>query len=643
MTGRLINIDNGGTLTDICVIDEGRVFRTKTLTTPHDLSQCLFDGLKKASRAVLGEEDLQGLLLSTESIRYSTTRGTNALVERKGPRLGLLLGGSLVTDDVRAASGAAEIFDAIVGERARVVDTTLADAPFEDEAVRAVGWLAERGANRIVVSFGGADGAAREARLQKRLLRTFPPHLLGALPILHARELAADDVEDVRRTWTALFNAFLHPEMERFLYAAEHKLRDRHATSPLLVFRNDGLSGRVAKTIAIKTYSSGPRGGMEAARALAAHHGLARLVTMDVGGTTTDIGVVERGAVRLSPRGRIEGVETSFPLCDVASVGVGGSSIFRVENGKLRVGPESVGSTPGPACFGLGGTEATITDAFLLAGLLDPVSFFGGDLALDVERARTAVKTRIAEPLGIGEDAAVLAMERAWVAKIVASLPAGVGADTTLAAFGGAGPLVACRIAEEAGISRVVIPGLAAIFSAFGVGFSDTGHHFAAALPDRSNTALAAVMDELRRRADRSMFGEGARDWRADFALVVVDGGATRTVPLATATLPPDLGAGAQVTVTLTAVKEVAHATIGGRFDGEKRPARSTVTRTTLAEKGRQDLPLYRVEEQTAFAAASGPAVLEEAFFTGRIDPGWSFQINDVGDILLRRQTGDGK
>ena len=641
---KLINIDNGGTLTDICVIDGARVHRTKTLTTPHDLSQCLFDGLKKASCAIYGKEDLQALLLSTASIRYSTTQGTNALVERKGPRLGLLLGAGLGADALRQASGAADLFDSLVGDRVAVLDAAQGAEAFEVAAVRAVGALAALGANRLVVSFGGPQCHALEAQLKRHLLRSFPPHLLGALPILYAHELVAD-ADDTRRTWTALFNAFLHPSMERFLYAAEHKLREAHSQSPLLVFRNDGHSGRVAKTIADKTYSSGPRGGMEGAKALAAHYGLSRLLSMDVGGTTTDIGLVEGAAVRATPRGRIEGVETSFPLCDVVSSGVGGSSIFKVSQGQILVGPESVGSAPGPACFGLGGTQATMTDAFLLGGLLDPTSFFGGDLKIDVERARSAVQSNVAQPLALSDEKAVEAMEAAWVAKIADSLRAftNITPETTLAAFGGGGPFVACRIADAIGISRVIIPGLAAVFSAYGIGFSDIGHQFAAALPRLDDAALGDVLAALRQRAARSMYGEGAElaDCRVEAWLEIGEGSDAKSVPLAGDKLPSGLvlAQSASVSVALTAIKPVAHATMTGRFGGKTAPALSSAQRSVLIAGSPRKLPLYRVEEQKPGAGASGPAVLEEAYFTCRIDAGWAFEINNAGDILLSKAT----
>lgn len=637
---RLINIDNGGTLTDICVMDGDQVIRTKTLTTPHDLSQCLFEGLRKASVAVYGKEDLEALLLSTDAIRYSTTQGTNALVERKGPRLGIVVGGSLTVEQVRMADGATDLFDAVIGSRA----IALSDGAAEADIVRAVGELAAAGANRIVVSVGGPQRADLEPRLKRKLLRSFPPHLLGALPILYANEVA-DDANDARRTWTALFNAFLHPAMERFLYSAEQKLRDARAQSPLLVFRNDGYAGRVAKTIALKTYSSGPRGGMEGARVLASHYGLKRLVSMDIGGTTTDIGLVDEHGVHADRHGNVEGVATSFALCDVVSAGVGGSSIIRAQGERIAVGPQSVGSAPGPACFGLGGTEATITDAFTLSGLLDPASFFGGKLRLDKERAQGAVRAHVADPLRMGDMEALSAMEAAWVKKVADSLAAftPISPDTTLAAFGGAGALVACRVADAIGVTRVLIPGLAAVFSAYGIGFSDVGHSFSAPLGAATGEALAATMDALYLQASRAMFGEDAAidDCRLNFTLeaTAADGQIVQHA-LKGQTLPPDLPPHATLSVHLTAVKRMPQASLKGRFgeDGHE-VALTHGTRLVIVDGRESELPLYRVNDQPKGVAvrAAGPAVLEEDFFTGRIDAGWRFEINAAGDILLYR------
>ena len=638
--GKLINIDNGGTLTDICVIEGERVWRTKTLTTPYDLSECLFAGLRKASLAIYGREDVLALLLSTDYIRYSTTLGTNALVERKGPRLGLILGGELRAANFQHDDAAKEMFTALVGERVATIAPDLEGDALEAAAVQAVNALAAAGASRVVVACGGAGREGSEAQLKRVLLRKFPPHLLGAIPVLYSHEVAGD-ANDARRAWTALFNAFLHPAMERFLYTAEHKLRAFKTRNPLLIFRNDGQSARVAKTIAIKTYSSGPRGGAEGAKALAQHYGFKNLLSMDVGGTTTDIVIVEGGVVRAEGRGHIEGVPTSFPLCGVVSVGVGGSSIIRVEGGALVVGPQSVGSAPGPACFGLGGKEATITDAFLVLGLLDPVSYFGGELTIDRERARAAIAEKVAGPLKIDEEAAAEAMENAWVTKIATNLKryTTITPDTTLAAFGGGGPLVACKVADAAGISKVVIPGLAAVFSAFGIGFSDIGHEYQAPLASNDNAALKTVRELLRARARRGMYAEGADidQCRCDFMLHISRGDDEQAIPLMGDVLPAGLAADAHLSLSLDVTKPIAHASLSGRFGEQLKPAVSRASRRTRSGGTWQTLPVYRVEEQAAGASAPGPAILEEAFYTCRIEAGWRFEINTAGDILLSR------
>jgi N-methylhydantoinase A/oxoprolinase/acetone carboxylase beta subunit len=626
--GLLINIDTGGTLTDFCIIDGERIHRTKSVTTPHDLSKCLFDGLTKASRALYGDDDLRRLLLATEHIRYSTTQGTNALVERKGPRLGLLCLTGLDAASLATDSKAGELFEQLVGSRWVGLDASGEDPVLERAAIMAVNQLAAAGATRLVVSGAGPGRADAERRVKHLLLRKYPPHLLGALPILYSHELVADD-DDVRRTWTSLFNAFLHPAMERFLYGTEHRLREHKIRKPLLIFRNDGGASRVARTSAVKTYSSGPRGGAEGLRALATHYGFDHVVGMDVGGTTTDISLVESGVVRVDRHGAIENVASSLPLCNVVSVGVGGSSIIRVVDGAIRVGPESVGSAPGPACFGFGGSQATITDALVASGLLDPATYFGGQLALNVHCARQAITRNIAEPLGLGVEEAISRMESAWVEKVVASLRATVNLreDSVLTAFGGAGPLLATRIATAAGLQRVLIPGLAAVFSAFGVGFSDISHEFERGVDPRDAAAVDAARRLLRESAVRAMYAEGI-----DFEDCQTEEKWVNQTE-------------SHATLVLRASRSVPQARITGTF-GERRAqaivdtSASTSRREILCDLERQTLPLLRLEEHSGGFVAAGPIVLEESFFTARIDAGWQIECNPTGDILLSRQPG---
>ena len=632
--GLLINIDTGGTLTDFCVVDGARVLRTKALTTAYDLSKCLFDGLRKTSVVLYGAEDLQRLLLATDYIRYSTTHGTNALVERKGPRLGLLLLGGLSRKLLTGTPAAEELYRALVGDRSQTIDLACDEAELDAKATASLNRLAAAGATRVVVSGMEVSYAHDEQRVKRLLLRRFPSHLLGALPVLYAHELVTDD-DPSRRTWTAMFNAFLHPAMERFLYSAERRLRESKTQKPLLVFRNDGGASRVARTTAIKTYSSGPRAGAEAVRALAVHYGFGKVVGMDVGGTTTDIVLVRDGSVRTVRYGAIEGIDSSVPLCDVRSIGVGGSSVVRVGDNQISIGPDSVGSTPGPACFGLGGAQLTLTDVALVTGLLDPKSYFGGELPLDLGLARQALEQNAALPLGVSVIEAAMRIERAWVDRVAAAVREATPStdDTVLAAFGGAGPLLATAIAEAAGIGKVLMPGLAPVLSAFGVGFSDIYHSFEVVIPEVDATSIGAARTLLTNRAERSMFAEGAefKECRLEFSLAIGE----RSFVLEDAQPPegvPDAGPAA---LSLRVTKEMPRVPLTGRFGVERPPAKPADARRVLVDSKWVEMPLVRLGTEAVSCRGEGPVVLEDAFFTARIDRGWRFEYDTSGDILL--------
>jgi len=636
--GKLITIDNGGTLTDICVIEGANVWRTKTLTTPYDLSKCFFEGLRQAAKDVLGKDDLTALLRDTESIRYSTTQGTNALVERKGPRLGLMVGAA---DSLAKFKG--ELFEALVGERVVRISGDADAAVFAQHVVTGINALCDAGASRIVVSIAEARGAVLEERIRNIILATYPAHLLGAVPVLFASEIAVDD-DYPRRTWTALFNAFLHPAMEGFLYHSEHRLREHRIRAPFLIFRNDGGSARVAKTTAIKTYGSGPRAGLEAVKALARHNGFTHAVALDIGGTTTDLGEVRDSQIRQHYRGEVEGFPISFPFCDIKSIGVGGSSIIRAVDGQIQVGPESVGSEPGPACFGLGGQEATITDIAVLLGLLNPQTFFGGRLTLDMQRARAVVQQKIATPLGIDPEAALARASTAWIAAVAAGIEriVKVQADTTLIAFGGCGPLFATAIAERAGVNQVLVPRLAAVFSAFGIAFSDITQEYQAPLSDVSAKTLASAVQALRERGRRDMAAENIAldDCQIETVLVRTRNGNEEILPLGENLAIADAAwqSCTNAVIHLKVAMRIAHASFQNTADYQASDMVPAGMRRILAGAW-QELPCYPVETQRPGASAAGPAVLEEAFWTALVAPGWRIQFNASGDVLLTRST----
>ena len=636
---RLINIDNGGTLTDICVWDGQNFNYAKTLTTPFDLSKCLFDGLTKASESIFGAPDLEALLHSTKHIRYSTTQGTNALVERKGPGIGLVTDDAAVVAELRATEAEASLFDALIGPRVAVIDPHADEETLIFDLVQQVNKLTTDGAARIVVAVGDASGPG-ERRMRNILLRKFPRHLLGSVPVLYSWEFTADRVR-TRRIWSGVINAFLHPTMERFLYNAEDRLRQLRVQNPLLIYRNDGASSRVAKSVALKTYSSGPRAGLEGARALAKAYDLNHVLMIDVGGTTTDVGSVKDFQITVDRRGSIKGVPISFPMSNVHSTGVGGSSIITVKEGQIIVGPESVGAAPGPACFGFGGKSATITDVNLLLGVLDSATYLDGGFALDAERSKAVILATVAEPLGVGLEQALVEMEAAYFATIAKSFAAVIGdpADTTIAAFGGAGPMSACGAARLNSVKTVLVPKLAAVFSAFGISFSDIGRSYEVGLSEPTVEAAQSVHDMLVERAERDMFQEG-HDLAActlQWSLVVeeADGTLVSEAPYTYGDAPA-VGAGQPASLTLVVTFELPHASLAANTSLASHPAVASGTRQVRSSATEVDeVSVYALLDQKPGATALGPSIVEGTFFTARVLDGWKLDVTAAGDLML--------
>jgi N-methylhydantoinase A len=630
----LINIDNGGTLTDICVWDGENFSFTKTLTTPFDLSQCLFDGIEKASANMYGEKDLVRLLHRTQHIRYSTTQGTNALVERKGPSLGLLVDSDGIIEDLASSREACKLFDDVVGSRVAQIDLGLAPDELAFDLVQKVNQLTTDGAARIVVV---GQSPESEKTLRSILLRKFPRHLLGSVPLLYSWDLA-NDRDRGRRTWSSILNSFLHPVMERFLYQAQHRLREHRVTNPLLVYRNDGASSRVSKAVALKTYSSGPRGGLEGTQALARSYGLSHVLMMDVGGTTTDVGVVADNAIATGRRGSVKGIPISFPMSDVQSAGVGGSSVIAVDGDRITVGPRSVGAAPGPACFGLGGKEATITDVNLLLGVLDPATYLDGQLHLDADRARAVITETVADPLGVSLEEALVQMEAAYFAAIAGSFANLVRDDSTLAAFGGAGPMSACAAARLVGVRRVLVPRLAAVFSAFGISFSDVGKTYEVALNAPSTQAAAQAFDEVLARAERDMFQEGYDLGEcATEAQVVVESEESGTVEARPYRRGDTLeGTTGFVSLRLDCSAPLPQPNL--EHDAEVAPRLPVSRSNREVRTGAQeveDCRVYVLDEQEPGAAGVGPAIVEGPFFTARVPSGWRFDVTSNADLIL--------
>jgi N-methylhydantoinase A len=480
-----IGIDVGGTFTDLVAVDgRGRTTIAKSPTTPADPSIGVLDGLE-ALAAALGTTRAR-LLARTRRIVHGTTVATNALLTRRGARVGLLTteGHRDVLEmreglkderyDLRLARPAPLVPRALrlgVGERMgpdgrvlRRLDMRSLDA--------AIARLRRARVEAVAICFLHSwRNPAHERAAARRVRRAMP----GAFLSVSADVLPR--IKEYERVSTTAVNAYVGPLVARYLARLEERLAGAGYGGPVLVIHSSGGVAPVAETIRIPaaTALSGPAGGVAAAQRVAAIAGAPDLVAFDMGGTSTDISIILGGERPLTSARGLAGERIALPSLDIASIGAGGGSIARVdEGGLLRVGPASAGADPGPACYGRGGVLPTVTDANLVLGRLDEAGFLEGRMRLDLAAARRAVGT-IAHALGCGLDEAAAGIVRvvdANMAEAVRLVAARRGVDVrrfALLAFGGAAGLHASAVARALGISRVVVPRVASVLSAWGM------------------------------------------------------------------------------------------------------------------------------------------------------------------------------
>lgn len=644
--GLLLNIDNGGSFTDALVTDGERVAHIKSPTTPHDLSQCFVDSLERLSRELYGQEDLARLLGETDYLRYSTTSGTNAVVERKGSPVGVMVAEGQESTLYGGSGSMAQthLWQAMVPV-APVALRFAGEELDESELMNGFTTLIGSGVSRVVVALPTPE---QEMMVKDAVLERYPRHLLGAIPVLFSHELVRDD-NNARRLLSAVVNCYLHPGMEHFLYGAERISKQHHLASPMLVYRNDGDSARVAKTTAIKTYGSGPRGGMEGMVVYSGIYKATAMVGMDIGGTTTDLSMVIGGAPTELAHGLIgdEGIPSSFAMGDIVSIGYGGSSIFKVDNSEIVIGPESVGAAPGPACFGRGGTEATITDALLLAGVIDAENYLGGELKLDKSLAEDIIMQRVGEPLGLSLGRAVDEMISAYEGQIAGNIQDIAGArglevgSSDLLAFGGGGPMNACNIAEAAGFNRLIVPAYSSVFSTYGIGFSDLSHHYQMPASEALARGEAAVIEQMRARARRDMFGEGVGegDWNETIEVSGTEAGRLSARAYSDGKLAQLAEGVEDAALQLRATHRLQHLSVV-TADEPAPSAAVAIGEATITLNGDPiNVPVYSLKDAAVGAGGTGPALFRDDYLTCLISSGWSFHVSSNGDLIVEKQS----
>jgi N-methylhydantoinase A len=480
-----IGIDVGGTFTDLVAVDDGgRVTVAKAASTPRDPSEGLLDGLRLLAGA-LGT-DLAGLLEGTERIVHGTTVATNALLERKGARVGLLttqghrdvieMREGLKDDryNLRVPPPEPLVPRARrLGVKERLRFDGSVSVPLDRRSLTAALAALERAkVDAIAVCY---LHAYRNPRHERETGRAIARGRRGVYVSLSCEVLP--QIKEYERVWTTVVNAYVGPALARYLTNLATRLKVQGFRREILIMQSHGGVAPIRESarLAAGAVLSGPAGGLAAGRHVARLIGHGDLVTFDMGGTSTDIALLQGGEPTLTSEKTVGIAKVALPSLDIHTLGAGGGSIAWVDAGRiLHVGPESAGADPGPACYGRGGTRPTVTDANLVRGLLDPGNFLGGRITLDATAARRAVEM-VAKALdtdaltaaeGIGQ---VVNTNMAEGIKLV-SVRRGVDPrGFTLVAFGGAAGLHVTEVARLLEIRRVIVPAVAAVLSAWGM------------------------------------------------------------------------------------------------------------------------------------------------------------------------------
>lgn len=656
-----VDIDTGGTMTDALVTDGARRHPIKVDTTPHDLTVSFMDCLAEAAK--LYDEDVDAFLRRSRLIRWTSTITTNVIAERRGAKVGLLVSKgceqSLYGDERSPVLDELVSADSVLG---------LSAQPDAREILMAVKSLLETGVRRICVCLRGSfpDNAA-EVAVKRVIESQYPDHIIGSVPVLLGSEMAPI-AHDQTRVHYSLMNAYTHTHLATSLFKAEDMLRDEHGwNGALLVGHTNGGVARIGKTKAVDTIESGPVFGTFGGACVAREYGLANVVCFDVGGTTTKASIVRDGEPVFQRGGELMEVPVRTSFAMVRSDALGGGSIARVRDGRLTLGPDSMGAAPGPACYGLGGREATLTDALLCLGYLDPARFLGGRRLLDIGLAREAIERHVAGPLGLAVEQAALAVRDEAVstmAELIEHTLAEAGlaaADTVLFAFGGNGPMFGALVAERLDISSVYAFDFGPVFGAFGSSVSDVAHVYERGVglswSETHAGTIGAIAARLYQQATRDLLAEGFDPALASYRYELELGhdelitGSAR-FELAGA---PDAGWQARAGAAIAAAGIDVHAAPvillrlssrypigGGAFAQRTNAGNGTLpapVERPMIFDGRPaaPVPAYAWEQLGVGSHVSGPAMVNGATLTCPVPPQWNLIVDAYGNAHLHR------
>jgi N-methylhydantoinase A len=670
-----IGIDVGGTFTDFVLADmQGGALRFhKEPSVPRDPSLAVERGIAALVAAGL---DAAGV----ELVVHGTTIGLNAIIQRRGARLAMVVsrGNRDVLEIARLRLPSS--YDVQAPRETPLVPR---EKMFEvDARMRADGSIDSAPSAAALAELAAALAAAkpdavavmllnsyRDASLEHQVAHALRP-LLPGIPVTCSADLWPE-VREYERALVAGLNAYVHPMMEAYFSRLAARVEKLGVRGPIYITANNGgtLSLETARARPIDTVLSGPASGVVASCRVGQAAGMKKLITLDMGGTSADISIVGDGAPEFTTATFVGDFPLMMPVVNVAAIGAGGGSVLWVDDqGLLKVGPRSAGADPGPVAYGRGGTEPTVTDCYLTLGILDPAKFLGGRMALDGGAAGAALHA-LGARIGMDGPAAAEAALRVASAKMAAELVklmATAGADPrdyTLVAFGGAGPTHATLLAAEAGLSRVLVPVAPGNFCALGATLADvrrdyvrTARHLVGAGAP-GWPAIAAVLEDLGAQAEAWVAREGALIGAHDRAIIFRARYPEQAYELDIAVpslgLDGDVAAGkfhdaheklygfserhSPVQVTTVRLAVIGRVPPVALPDAPQATPEPTGTRAVRHAGATVQAMVYARDVIGAGARLSGPAIIEQPDTTTWLAPGWTATADRIGTLHLTR------
>ena len=678
-----VAVDIGGTFTDVVVFDEanGSLALAKALSTPAELARGVLEGLTKAT-VQFGE---------VSSLIHGSTVVINAIIERQGAKTALVTTKGFRDVYEIGRINRPESFNPRFRKHRplvprenifEVTERMLADGsvctPFDEEEAREVARIIkEEGFEAVAVLFLHSYRAPEHEIRMCQILRETEPSLF-----LSASHELSREYREYERTSTVAANAYVGPKVSQYLGDLERRLRDHRFGGSLMIMQsNGGLSDvEMARRQCIQMMESGPAGGVVGTMALCDMLELDAAIAFDMGGTTAKASVIRRGEPSLSPDyfigGYNEGLAIRIPVLDIVEVGTGGGSIAWLdEGGGLHVGPRSAGAEPGPASYGRGGIEPTVTDANVILGRLSPESFLGGEMRLDRIAAEKALRDKLAQPLAVNLQraaAGMLQVATAAMANAVRHVTLERGLDPrdfTLVAYGGGGPLHAASVAKELSIGKIIIPNAPGHFSALGMLMADLRRDYVQTLFERmDDIEMFQLEDHFQKLEDegrQALLASGIPPERivferaADMRYVGQEHAVAVRMPanagdesarteikrrfdeaheLRYSHSAPEESADI-VSLRVSAIGRLRKPHFAQIAQGQAMPPANSRrgARTVLFEgAGAIESPVYDREKLLQGNVIAGPAIIEEVASTTVVEPGDTATVNGFGHLVLQ-------